>query len=73
MRNPCNQTCPDRTPECKISCPKRAEYLESLEPQRKARHASRIIEGFICDSCFETRRRAAGRRPVAWPGGKNGR
>ena len=57
MKNPCDQVCPDRTPECKSTCPRRAAYLESLRPMQEARRRDALLDGYQVDALRDNRRR----------------
>jgi len=57
MKNPCDQVCPDRTPECKPTCPRRAAYLESLRPIQEARKRDSLLDGYQVDALHDNRRR----------------
>ena len=57
MKNPCDQVCPERTPECKPTCPRRAAYLESLRPIQKARKRNALLDGYQVDALHDNRRR----------------
>jgi len=57
MINPCDRRCPDRTPECKPTCPRRAAWLESLQPMQKERQRERMLDGYTVDALNDNRRR----------------
>ena len=57
MKNPCDRTCPDRTPECKPTCPWRAAWLESLKPMQKERQRERLLDGYQVSALQDNRRR----------------
>ena len=57
MKNPCDRLCPDRTPECKTACPRRAAYLESLKPLQEQRRREILLDGYQVDSLYDNRRR----------------
>lgn len=57
MKNPCDRDCPDRTPECKPTCPRRAAYLESLRPMQEARKRDSLLDGYQVDALHDNRRR----------------
>ena len=57
MINPCDRDCPDRTPECKPTCPRRAAYLESLRAMQKARKRDSLLDGYQVDALHDNRRR----------------
>lgn len=57
MKNPCDRKCPERTPECKPTCPMRAAWLESLQPMQKERQRERILDGYTVDALNDNRRR----------------
>lgn len=57
MKNPCDRKCPERTPECKPTCPRRAAWLESLQPMQKERQRERILDGHTVDALNDNRRR----------------
>jgi len=57
MKNPCDRECPDRTPECKSTCPRRAAYLESLKPMQDQRRRDSLLDGYQVDALNDNRRR----------------
>ena len=57
MKNPCDRKCPERTPECKPTCPRRAAYLESLRPMQEARKRDSLLDGYQVDALHDNRRR----------------
>lgn len=57
MKNPCDRECPDRTPECKPTCPRRAAYMESLRPIQERRRRDRMLDGYQVDALQDNRRR----------------
>ena len=57
MKNPCDRKCPDRTPECKPACPRRAAWLESLEPSQKECQRERLLDGYQVSALQDNRRR----------------
>lgn len=57
MKNPCDAKCPDRTPDCKPTCPRRAAFLESLRPLQEQRARDRLLDGYQVDALHDNRRR----------------
>jgi len=57
MKNPCDRECPNRTPECKADCPRRAAFLESLKPLQEERRRERLLSGYQVDALQDNRRR----------------
>ena len=57
MKNPCDRKCPDRTPECKSTCPRRAAFLESLKPMQEQRRRESLLDGYPVDALNDNRRR----------------
>ena len=52
MKNPCTQGCPDRTPECRLTCEKFRLHQEALEKRRKALKRERMLDSFISECAF---------------------